>query len=250
MGEKIEVTIVYECDVEVEYCEEFGVVEEVEVEYDLEDSESGDEYADQEWDNYANWGNDTRVPCRGWYEKDGEKAVVDFDDFQCKNGEVTGSGSDPVGEFYLSGECNTDGYFAFAKQYIGAHQLMYCGQVKGKVWCGRWELAGNTSGTFNIKPGFQNWKGYFEQDGREKMALDMYVGDTGISGQGCDDTGFFSLQGENDGYNVFFAKSYWGQHTVHYSGKLKDDGFKIKGKWVNTGGLCEFSGKFKLKRTD
>lgn len=81
--------------------------------------------------------------------------------FSCTlNGEVLGKGKDVVGEFNIRGFCNEFGDAQFAKQYIGAHTVMYNGKVNGKTMSGFWTVAGMT-GDFEISRMPKEWVGYY-----------------------------------------------------------------------------------------
>lgn len=229
----------YEIEVEVDY----GV--EVEVEIELDTSEPAPVYALVATDGWEQWGSGMHVPATGWFAQFGNKNQVDFSDFQCDvNGKLTGSGSDPVGSFYLSGNMNSENWFTFVKQYYGAHAVMYRGRLNKGVMAGKWEIPGNCDGTFNIMPGWQRWRGGFFQGGdHNEMVIDeMYIGSGGVKGRGRDAVGAFYCQGYTNGDQVSFAKTYVGAHTVFYNGQWQ--GKNVVGRWQIPGN-CD--GTFRLQ---
>jgi len=196
-------------------------------------------------DGWEQWGQGMHVPATGWFAQFGEKAQVDFDDLQCDvNGVLSGSGSDPVGSFYLTGKMDNANWFTFVKQYYGAHQVMYRGRLVKGVMSGKWEIPGNCDGTFNIMPGWQRWKGgfWFSGDFTEMVIDEMYIGSGGVKGRGSDDVGAFVCQGYTNGDQVSFAKTYVGAHTVFYNGQW--EGKSVVGRWQIPGN-CD--GTFRLQ---
>lgn len=241
----VEITI-EEPTEEVEVIYEEGVEYYDEEEYEVESDDDEFEYCedDFECDDWETWGDGVMVPAHGWYSQGGGCNQMWFDTLRRFGGEVRGAGSDGVGEFDVYG--SLDGHWcSFVKQYRGAHSVTYNGKFKNGVIAGTWVIPLNgDTGTFNIQPGWQKWKGKFYQGGGSKMHFDyMYVGDSGVTGGGDDAVGEFEIRGWKDGDNVRFCKSYIGQHQVMYNGFL--DGKKLKGRWYIP--LNGDSGKFKLK---
>jgi len=239
----IEVTIHIETSYEIEVEVEYGVEVEVEIEIDM--SPPAPTYALVATDGWEQWGQGMHIPATGWFAQFGNKNSVDFDDFQCNvNGDLTGTGSDPVGSFYLSGRMDNANWFTFVKQYYGAHAVMYRGRMVKGVMSGKWEIPGNCDGTFNIMPGWQRWRGGFWQfDNFSEMVIDeMYIGAGGVRGRGSDAVGAFVVQGYTNGDQVSFAKQYIGQHTVFYNGKW--EGRTVVGRWQIPGN-CD--GTFRLQ---
>merc|ERR1712021_38950 len=225
-------------EVEIEYEEEYGVVE-----YEVEEPSEEEEY-EWETEGYESWGQECVCPARGWYGQFGNKNSVDFYNFQVDGeGWVRGAGSDGVGEFDIGGQLEGK-RFVFNKTYRGAHNVVYRGKVKKGVWTGTWEIPGNCDGVFNLVPSFQKWKGAFFQFGNKTPMFfsRMYIGDSGVWGDGADDVGAFNIRGWKSGKDVCFAKSYIGQHTVFYQGTVH--GKKLKGGWAIPGN-CD--GKFAMK---
>jgi hypothetical protein len=63
----------------------------------------------------------------GFYVQDGEQNVMDLENMQIGlNGEISGAGSDVVGDFTINGTLNADGSFNFDKAYDG-HTVSYKG---------------------------------------------------------------------------------------------------------------------------
>lgn len=241
---EVDMSSAMEIEVEVEYDEEYGVVEyEVEVEYEEEEEEVEVEY-EFEVEDYESWGMECVCPARGWYAQFGNKNSVDFYNFQVdENGWVRGAGSDGVGEFDIGGQLQGK-HFVFNKTYRGAHNVVYRGKVKKGVWAGTWEIPGNCDGVFNLVPSFQKWKGNFSQFGNKTPMFfnRMYIGESGVFGNGSDDVGVFVIRGYKSDNTVCFAKNYIGQHTVFYMGEVH--GKKLKGSW-SIPGNCD--GKFEMK---
>jgi hypothetical protein len=257
---KIEWEVEISFDITFEKCEEQVVEIEYEPEYEVVEYEVVETYEESseeeveieidtgfECDGWEAWGEECRVPAKGWFAQFGNKNSVDFWDFRLtETNEIRGVGSDAVGTFDLWGSMDDNHNVCFAKQYRGAHRVDYYGRFHAKkhVITGTWEIPGNCDGTYNIQVGWQKWKGKFFQGGQGfKMAFDnMYIGEGGAVGSGTDDVGTFDIKGWRNGNQVTFAKAYRGAHTVFYSGEF--DGKKLKGTWQIPGN-CD--GKFKLK---
>jgi hypothetical protein len=243
---EVEISTAYEVEVEVEYDEEYGVVEyEVEVEVEIEEPEA----VEYEFDtgDYENWGNECVCPATGWYAQFGQKQGVEFYNFQVDvDGWVRGAGQDPNGEFDIGGQLEGK-FFVFNKTYRGAHNVVYRGKVKKGVWSGTWEIPGNCDGVFNLVPTFQKWKGGFWQFGNktDMYFQRMYLGESGVFGNGADDVGQFNIRGWKNDDIVCFAKTYVGAHTVFYQGQI--DGKHLRGQWTIPGN-CDGVFAMKTKR--
>jgi hypothetical protein len=57
-------------------------------------------------------------------------------------GSVSGSGSDAVGAFHISGSAESNGAVKFIKQYENKHSVNYTGTLSGDQINGNWELGG------------------------------------------------------------------------------------------------------------
>jgi hypothetical protein len=241
-------------EIEIEYDDGYHPEYEIEVDYD-----GGHGYHQQpqyeveiEFDttSYKSWGAKNQqtmqswcVPWSGHFMQNGQKTNMHFQNFQIDlNGNIWGHGSDNVGNFNISGRMNNNGSFKFVKQYYGQHAVTYQGRCQGAYLSGQWVIPGNCQGTFQIKLNAQRWSGCFWQNGqRNNMFLDMSVSNYGVSGQGSDNVGAFTVRGQCQGGSVSFAKHYWGQHTVFYNGHWQ--GNNIKGNWQIPNN-CD--GKFQL----
>lgn len=252
MDFSIEITIEVDCsvDVEIEVEFDFGMDCEITVEIEVEDDGAEDGCDDLEVEidigGWEDWGQDVYCPCRGWYGQFGNKNEMYFENFQTfEGGAIRGCGSDGVGEFDIYGRLDDSGYFSFNKQYRGAHTVIYRGAIDSNtsVWRGRWEIPGNCDGIFNIQPGFQRWSGFFKQFGnRNDMDFNrMYIGDSGVFGDGADNVGYFNIRGYKSGNQVTFAKTYVGAHTVYYRGTAM--GRQVMGRWEIPGNC---NGSFRL----
>lgn len=223
-GATVEIELDYGMDADVEV----EVVVEVEAEppaYEVEFDTNG----------WQGWGNSVHVPARGWFAQFGNKQQMHFDTFVRMGDVIRGAGSDGVGEFDIYGRFQGN-HFTFAKQYRGAHCVYYKGTYRNNsVMTGMWEIPNNCEGTFNIQPAWQRWRGQFYQFGNgNEMRLDhLYVGNSGVRGDGADGVGQFELRGWKSGSTVCFAKHYQGAHTVFYQGEL--DGRRLRGCWTIPG---------------
>ena len=189
---------------------------------------------------------------KGYYEQSGSrhgmKTFLLFND----NGEIMGEGIDTVGRYTIEGKVEANSSFAFTKQYIGAHSVIYSGTVQWGVLPtlqGQWQLESMTD-NFLLHPDkylqqFNGpWKGYYQQLGsNHEMKLSLTFGQSGaIGGQGTDDIGTYTISGnvqENHGFK--FTKQYVGAYSVFYTGttlwgKLPT----LKGKWQLQSSADEF----------
>jgi hypothetical protein len=84
-------------------------------------------------------------------------------------GRITGSGSDDLGKFVVSGRYNPqNGQCHWAKRYVGAHDVYYKGYREGRGIWGTWELTFTTGG-FHIWPlGSGAGDGEVETKGQEQ----------------------------------------------------------------------------------
>jgi len=166
-----------------------------------------------------------------------------FDDFQIDfAGDILGHGKDEVGRFNITGKMNfIKNNFAFYKQYIGQHTVVYKGKLQQGIMAGNWEIPGNCKGDFQIRCDAPRWSGCFWQGGnRSDMHLEINVG-SGVFGTGHDEVGSFIVRGDANGSNIQFAKQYFGAHTVLYNGYR--EGNNITGVWQIPNN-CD--GKFQL----
>ena len=164
------------------------------------------------------------------------------------DGAIIGGGSDSVGDFNISGQVAGDGAFSFNKAYVGAHTVIYEGQMNGTVLKGEWFLPDQPRDEFQIKLVSGGWRGWYAQSGSQnEMSLSMALSNGKIFGSGSDTVGNFVIQGRfNQGTTDFnFVKKYIGQHQVLYFGKATGpkSNLTVRGKWTIPDN-CE--GTFKL----
>lgn len=158
-------------------------------------------------------------------------------------GDVTGSGSDAVGQFNLNGTHSSYGSVTFTKQYVGAHAVQYTGNLDGNSLTGEWEIVGNCSGTFSINATLPTWKGHYNQDGNDyDMDIKMFMRNGTVGGNGTDAVGAFWINGTDNNGEVAFVKQYVGQHSVNYAGTFNRN--KVEGTWEIPGNC---NGSFKLR---
>ncbi|XP_065651880.1 uncharacterized protein LOC136079653 [Hydra vulgaris] len=65
----------------------------------------------------------------GYYYQDNESYSMSFEFFRLSKGNVSGQGSDVVGNFTMAGKYNNKGKVSFKKQYIGQHYVEYTGII-------------------------------------------------------------------------------------------------------------------------
>lgn len=242
-------------DIEVEYDDDYdGHGQEIEIEIEIEEPtveyEYENTYGGQGNHNYQSWGQkDTehKLQWNGWFRQGGVKNNMIFQDFQVGfDGTIWGSGYDQVGQFNIFGKKNPQGFLTFNKQYIGQHCVIYKGKAKDQSITGKWEIPGNCAGDFQINWKAPIWTGTFWQGGMaNQMRLVMDFQGNQVHGRGSDEVGTYLIRGNNDGYNVNFAKQYWGAHTVMYSGHWQNN--QIVGHWNIPG---NDNGKFNLRRSN
>ncbi|XP_047145451.1 uncharacterized protein LOC124818523 [Hydra vulgaris] len=218
----------------------------------------------------------------GFYIQNGTRFDMSFDNLAFFNGCITGRGSDNNGRFFIYGNytepfLNTDVQFTFKKEYEQTHDVSYSGilkQAKNPLQLvGRW-MIGQLSGYFCINiprirklsiylysfvTGEECKKNLFENecvDGNFylhettfKMSFKFFRLNKGnVSGQGSDDLGSFTIEGEYSSEGkINFKKHYIGQRrSVEFSGTIVGDGkvFEINGTWVLDDNI---EGKFLIK---
>ena len=86
---------------------------------------------------------------KGYYELDGVKTEMRLKKFKVKGNKISGNGDDEIGEFDIIGDYNAEHKVSFIKQYKGAHQVHYNGEIDGQSISGHWEVNG-LSGKFNF----------------------------------------------------------------------------------------------------
>lgn len=177
-----------------------------------------------------------KVPWKGYLMQDGEKYDMAFDNFQIDGDwALYGDGADDFGKFEMDGTCDDKGHCEFTKQYIGAHSVYYKGEFNGRRIRGKWNIPDQSPDDFEIKMDPQSWHGAFWQDAEKyPMALDMVINKDGVYGSGKDTVGTFVCHGGSKSDDVWFCKSYLGQHQVNYFGQWVDDS-NILGTWTITG---------------
>ena len=85
-----------------------------------------------------------KVRWEGWFEQFDDRTDMAFDNMVMDlNGNISGGGSDDVGEFTINGMDNGTDEITFIKQYKGAHAVHYKGAFDGKKIWGEWEIPGN-----------------------------------------------------------------------------------------------------------
>lgn len=95
------------------------------------------------------------------------------------------------------------------------------------------------------------WLGTYWQ-GREPVRFEMtlILGGNTLSGSILDNSylGEASLVGEVSGRSISFTKTYLisSRHSVHYTGKISEEGNKIQGRWK----IGFFSGRWEALRND
>lgn len=181
------------------------------------------------------------VPWTGYYLQDGIENEMNIDNlFISMNGQISGGGSDPVGDFNFSGQISPNGYFQFVKQYVGAHGVTYQGSVSAGCLSGKWMVNG-MSDDFSLNLDTEQWKGSFTLDGRTyPMQTNIFVSERGVFGLGKDAEGVFVITGVYNptNYKLNYVKSYLGRYHITYDGQMYDDGqfLVVNGEWdLSTG---------------
>jgi len=153
---------------------------------------------------------------------------------------VRGKGHDDNGEFALQGWVEPNGLAHFEKQYLGAHKVMYDGQLNGKEISGTWALE-EYRGSFQMARANKVWKGIYKQDDEDhEMIIDhLNIFNNQVKGNGSDEVGDFTINGDwNPNGQVAFVKQYIGQHNVHYEGTY--DGVRVQGQWkIPSMNMCD-----------
>ena len=149
------------------------------------------------------------------YEVEFENMMLDL------NGNVSGEGSDAIGQFKITGTQSPNGDLKFLKQYLGMHGVHYQGFNDNGLVTGTWEIPGNCDGTFTIYVKVPRWEGWYEHANEKvEMNLNLAVSSEGVWGSGNDEIGHFVIKGYCDPNQscVTFVKQYLGKHKVHYNG--------------------------------
>merc|ERR1712166_972508 len=158
-----------------------------------------------------------------------------------QHGNIQGNGSDAVGGFSLTGNCNGRGKTHINKQYHGAHAVQYDGQMNNKGWIhGHWQIPGNCQGTFELHVDQPSWTGHFNQGGQHhQIDFGMCISGGEVFGNGFDGVGAFSCYGHYNQGNghMEFTKYYYGAHSVQYKGQhhQASGGDTIEGQWCIPG---------------
>lgn len=85
----------------------------------------------------------SRLRCEGWWEQQGlgRQPMEDLE-LTFRDGDVSGSGRDIVGDFILSGQLQSDRAL-LVKQYVGSHRVDYPGSFDGEgTLQGLWSIHG------------------------------------------------------------------------------------------------------------
>ena len=255
-----EFEIVIEMDRELEG----GVEIQIEEEFDIVeiDIENMTHLKPGNWD-----AENQKLKWTGWFEQFGKRYDMEFEDMQMDcDGNISGSGSDAVGQFTIAGtdhggemdsttvdnvdEDENINEITFVKTYVGAHSVIYYGSMDGKKIVGTWEIPDNCEGEFEMKLPIKKWLGHETRKGIDKNEVEMYlrVRNGGVYGFGEDDVGRFYINGHTDPSQscIAFTKSYIGQYQVHYNGSLLSKN-EMSGAWVAPGQGNELHGWFDLK---
>lgn len=187
-----------------------------------------------------------KVSWKGWFVQGGQRHGMELPNLSIGfDGIISGNGSDPIGDFNITGVLNFDGTFSFDKQYA-EFSVIYEGNVEGLTLAGLWSLPDQPQEEFEISMESQRFVGFFEQDGNiVDMELVINNSEGGVFGCGIDEIGTFILRGHKKGPNFNFAKKYLGAHEVLYFGMYgKQDGvYVIRGRWTMQDGV---DGAFEL----
>ena len=85
-------------------------------------------------------------PCEGWWEQRwfGRRPMDDLR-LAVAPPQLSGSGDDVVGRFFLDGTIAADGGVEIRKTYVGKHQVTYLGHYdgEGRLW-GTWACCGDS----------------------------------------------------------------------------------------------------------
>ncbi|CAK9881829.1 unnamed protein product [Sphagnum jensenii] len=215
------------------------------------------------------------VHCWNGYWIDGsQRGDMTAELFIADGHKIYGGGSDEVGDFTWTGECHGS-QVHMIKQYIGQHQVLYNGKIKGATMDGTWLIHDgwwHSKGAFHLerqcpKPvvtkgtrpevgmvqigGMQEWAGYYEQWGEKNnmSANIIFTNNKKIYGNGMDSIGRFTWLGRyyqgSTSIQVDLVKQYEGKHPVCYLGEVAQEEHytvAMKGNWMisNGGGQGKF----------
>ena len=91
-------------------------------------------------------------PWTGYYQQSGRRFRQDLD-LQFKDGVLTGTGSDPIGQFTVRGSYGQNGgEVTWTKRYFGRRRVFYRGFREGKGIWGTWEIPPFDRSGFHIWP--------------------------------------------------------------------------------------------------
>lgn len=95
-----------------------------------------------------------KLKCSGWWQQQGYgRQPMEELELTFENGQVSGSGTDIVGDFVFGGVIDNAG-IRMVKQYIGQHKIEYQGVYDGEgVYFGEWNYAGYLGGKWLIRVG-------------------------------------------------------------------------------------------------
>ena len=164
------------------------------------------------------------IQWQGWYQQDGEKTDVAFNNMRLGvNGQITGGGNDPNGNFTITGNINGNNV-TFKKAYDD-YAVNYNGTInQDAVIAGNWDLDGD-GGAFEIKIKEVNaWVGYYtsgDSDNQSACKINLRVYTHEVYGLGVDDNGSFTVRGKRCTHTktIRFVKNYFsGGDPVNYTG--------------------------------
>ncbi|CAK9236131.1 unnamed protein product [Sphagnum troendelagicum] len=222
------------------------------------------------------------VHCWNGYWIDGsQRGDMTAELFIADGHKIYGGGSDEVGVFTWTGECHGS-QVHMIKQYIGQHQVLYNGKIKGATMDGTWTIHEGrwhdfSEGAFHLerrcpKPvvtkgtrpevgmvqigGMQEWAGYYEQWGEKSnmSANIIFTDNKKIYGNGMDSIGRFTWLGRYyqrcTSIQVDLVKQYEGKHPVCYLGEVaqeEDYTVAMKGNWMVSNGADQGKIFFQLQ---
>jgi hypothetical protein len=85
----------------------------------------------------------------GYYVQGMERIQMDCR-IRIINGQISGSGADPVGSFAWSGTVDPSGRVYLVKQYYGKHSVIYNGFKSGQTINGTWSIDNGSGGSFSL----------------------------------------------------------------------------------------------------